>query len=87
MWRISTKGNEPSRQTPKGIRSERVSTPKRGTLDLTSVGASSPLGYRSQLSEYNYDHFRPKHLLADLWKTARGEGIQPGEEARESLST
>jgi len=58
-----------------------VSTPERGTPDLTSAGTPSPLGHRSQLNEYNYDHFRPKHLLADLWKTARGEGIQPGEEA------
>ncbi len=33
------------------------------------------------MDEYNYEHFRPKHLLADLWKTIRGEGIQPGEEA------
>ena len=56
-------------------------TPKRETLDLTSLGAPSPLGNRRQLDEYNYEHFRPKHLLADLWKTIWGEGIQPGEEA------
>ncbi|MDP9487061.1 MAG: redoxin domain-containing protein [Actinomycetota bacterium] len=48
---------------------------------MTSQGAPSPLGDHSQLSEYNYEHFRPKHLIADLWKTVRGEGIQPGEEA------
>jgi hypothetical protein len=29
------------------------------------------------LSEYNYEHVRPKHLVADLLKTARGEGIGP----------
>ena len=58
-----------------------MSIPKRETPDLTSAGAPSPLGNRSQLSEYNYEHFRPKRLLADLWKTARGEDIRPGEEA------
>lgn len=34
-----------------------------------------------QLREYNYEHFWLKHLLADLWRTARGEGVQPGSEA------
>ena len=58
-----------------------MSIPERGTPDLTSAGAPSPLVDRRQLSEYNYEHFRPKHLLADLWKTARGEGIGPGQEA------
>jgi len=58
-----------------------MSTPKRETPDLTSLGAPSTLGSQRQLDEYNYEHFRPKHLLADLWKTLRGEGIQPGEEA------
>ena len=58
-----------------------MSIPKRETPDLTSAGAPSPLGNRSQLVEYNYEHFRPKHLLADLLKTIRGEGIRPGEVA------
>jgi hypothetical protein len=58
-----------------------MSTPKRKTPDLTSLGAQSLLGNRRQLYEYNYEHFRPKHLLADLWKTLRGEGLQPGAEA------
>ncbi len=58
-----------------------MSTPKRKTPDLTSLGAQSPLGNRRQLYEYNYEHFRPKHLLADLWKTLRGEGLQPGAQA------
>ncbi len=58
-----------------------MSIPKRETPDLTSAGAPSPLGNRSQLVEYNYEHFRPKHLLADLLKTIRGEGIRPGEDA------
>jgi hypothetical protein len=58
-----------------------MSTPKRKTPDLTSLGAQSLLGNRRQLYEYNYEYFRPKHLLADLWKTLRGEGLQPGAEA------
>ena len=51
------------------------------TPELTSQGSPSPLGNRRQLDEYNYEHFRPKHLLADLLKTVRGEGIGPGEMA------
>jgi hypothetical protein len=43
-----------------------MSSPKRGTPDLISLGAPSPLGNRQQLDEYNYEHFRPKHLLAPL---------------------
>ena len=59
-----------------------MSTPKRETTpDLTSLGTPSPLGSQQQLDEYNYEHFRPKHLLADLWKTIRGEGLQPGAQA------
>ena len=57
-----------------------MSTAKRETPDLTSLGSPSPLGNQRQLDEYNYEHFRPKHLLADLWKTVRGEGLQPGSE-------
>ncbi len=55
-----------------------MSTPKRETPDLTSLGSPSLLGNQRQLDEYNYEHFRPKHLLTDLWKTLRGEGLQPG---------
>ena len=51
------------------------------TPELTSLGGSRPEGSDLQLSEYNYEHFRPKHLLADLLKTIRGEGIRPGEDA------
>jgi hypothetical protein len=31
--------------------------------------------------EYNYEHFRTKHLLADAVATARSRGIRPGEVA------
>ena len=54
---------------------------KLRTPKLTSLSGSRPEGSELQLNEYNYEHFRPKHLLADLLKTARGEGIGPGEEA------
>lgn len=49
--------------------------------DSTSLGSESDVGTDQQLQEYNYEHFRPKHLLADLWRSARGEGLQPGETA------
>ena len=52
-----------------------------GNIDSTSLGRQSPQGSRRQLSEYNYEHFRPKHLLADLWRSAWGEGLRPGAEA------
>jgi hypothetical protein len=46
--------------------------------DSTSLGRGGVPGDQRQLQEYNYEHFRPKHLLADLWRSARGEGVQPG---------
>ncbi len=49
--------------------------------DSTSLGAGSPAGSAAQLAEYNYEHFRPKHLLADVWRSVRGAGLQPGSEA------
>ena len=49
--------------------------------DSTSLGAGSLAGSAVQLAEYNYEHFRPKHLLADLWRSVKGEGLQPGSEA------
>lgn len=32
-------------------------------------------------SEYNFEHFRPKHLLYDIEGTVAERGIQPGAEA------
>ncbi len=49
--------------------------------DSTSAGIASPVDSEQQLEEYNYEHFRPKHLLADMWRSARGEGLQPGATA------
>jgi cytochrome oxidase Cu insertion factor (SCO1/SenC/PrrC family) len=50
-------------------------------IDSTSLGRQSPEGSQQQLSEYHYEHFRPKHLFADLWRSVLGEGLQPGSEA------
>ncbi len=58
-----------------------MSTQERGTLDSTSLGTRSRRGSQQQLDEYNYEHFWPKHLFADLWRSVRGEGLQPGSEA------
>jgi hypothetical protein len=58
-----------------------MSAQEPGTPNSTSVGAQSPPGSQQQLRRYNYEHFWPKHLYADLWRTARGEGLQPGSEA------
>ncbi len=55
-----------------------MSTQEPGTSDSTSVSAQSPQGSQEQLRKYNYEHFWPKHLFADLWRSVRGEGLQPG---------
>lgn len=51
------------------------------SANSTSAGPRSPEGSQQQLRRYNYGHFWPKHMLADLWRTARGAGLQPGSEA------
>lgn len=33
----------------------------------------------ASLRDYNYEHFRTKHFVADLVKTVRGEGVAPGQ--------
>jgi hypothetical protein len=53
----------------------------KGKRDSTSVGATSPAGSEAQLAEYNYEHFRPKHLLADVWRSVRSDGLRPGSQA------
>lgn len=47
------------------------------TSDLQTAATSD----HRELQRYNYEHFWLKHLLADLWRTAKGEGVQPGSEA------
>ncbi len=47
------------------------------TSDLRTAAPSDP----RELQRYNYEHFWLKHLLADLWRTAKGEGVEPGSEA------
>lgn len=34
---------------------------------------------RESLDEYNFEHFRAKHLLQDGKRTVVGKGVQPGE--------
>lgn len=31
------------------------------------------------VDEYNFEHFRPKHLLADIQRSIHMAGIRPGE--------
>jgi hypothetical protein len=49
--------------------------------DSTSLGSGAAARSERQLKEYNYEHFRAKHLWADLWRSLRGEGVKPGSEA------
>lgn len=49
-------------------------------IDSTSE-SRGPTGSPKQLRRYNYEHFWLKHLAADLWRSARGEGLQPGSQA------
>jgi len=49
-------------------------------VDSTSE-SKGPKGSEKQLRQYNYEHFGLKHLAADLWRSARGEGLRPGSEA------
>ncbi len=32
------------------------------------------------VDQYNYEHFKTKHFLADVKSTIKGTGIQPGDE-------
>jgi hypothetical protein len=36
---------------------------------------------RDEGDEYNFEHFRTRHLLSDAEGTLQGRGIQPGEPA------
>jgi hypothetical protein len=58
-----------------------------GDRDSTSVGKGSPAGSEAQLAEYNYEHVRPKHLLADVWRSVKGEGCSPEARPRTSSSS
>ena len=48
-----------------------------GDLRTAATTTSDP----RELRRYNYEHFWMKHLLADLWRTAKAQGLQPGEDA------
>lgn len=38
-----------------------------------------PGEHQQPIDEYNYEHYRAKHLLQALWRTIRSRGIQPGQ--------
>lgn len=38
-------------------------------------------GSERQLREYKFRHFLPKHGLADVWRTLRGQILPPGAPA------
>jgi hypothetical protein len=50
-----------------------------GTSDATRELAL--LNARMSADEYNFEHFRTAHLLADAWRTLAGHGAQPGAPA------
>ena len=33
------------------------------------------------MAECNYEHFRPKHLIVDIWRSVKSEGLEPGTQA------
>ncbi len=39
------------------------------------------LGDKVGIAEYNFEHFRPTHLLSDVQGTLETRGIRPGEMA------
>jgi len=47
----------------------------------STVERFESLERRDSAKEYNYEHFRTKHLLADAVGTLRSRGIRPGEVA------
>ncbi|MEZ4869121.1 MAG: hypothetical protein R3C14_47810 [Caldilineaceae bacterium] len=56
--------------------------------DLDNKLADSPvtqrfaeLDYRLPMGDYNFEHFRTKHLISDVMGTVEARGIHPGEQA------
>lgn len=48
---------------------------------VTTSERYGPVGSEDQLNDYNYSHFWPKYMLADLYRSARARGLSPGAEA------
>ncbi len=48
---------------------------------MATAGQETGQACEGRLREYNFEHFKTKHFLADLGRTLRSEGVQPGEEA------
>jgi hypothetical protein len=70
-----------TRSTAGTDRTSQEAAAAQGERDSTSLGKGSPAGSAAQLAEYNYEHFRPKHLLTDIWRSIKGDGLQPGSQA------
>lgn len=51
------------------------------TLPTTAAERFTRLDHRLPLDEYNFEHFRATHLLADGRRTLTDSGIMPGEMA------
>lgn len=51
------------------------------TTTVTVPERFATLEERLSLEEYNFEHFKTKHLLKDAQRTMESKGIQPGEEA------
>ena len=49
------------------------------TLERAPAGAEAVEAPKG--TDYNYDHFRTRHLLADAQGTLEARGIRPGEPA------
>jgi cytochrome oxidase Cu insertion factor (SCO1/SenC/PrrC family) len=48
---------------------------------MATVTQHAGIDGQAQHRDYNYEHFRTKHFVADVQQTSRGGGIQPGAEA------
>ena len=48
---------------------------------VTTAAWETEQAREDHLREYNFEHFKTKHFLADLGRTLRSAGIHPGEEA------
>jgi hypothetical protein len=46
-----------------------------------------PPGSPRQLRQYNFRHFVPKHIFADVWRTLGGAVLPPGRRSRASTWT
>ena len=50
-------------------------------MSIDQAASTAEISSQDDLRAYNYEHFWPKHFVADLWRTAQGAGLQPGSQA------